>query len=392
MSTSTTVRGLNGETFTLHHATGASLAELKQLIAEHTGIDPALQHVSCGGRTLIDDNEDDAQGCSGEARFRAEDELAALLEQRYNRASSIGAVATGQRTVSSSRPRSRPCGLQNIGGTSCYLNATLQALLTVEQLALPDFYTCFLKRALPKRDGSRFANSNRRWRLARAIAAFVSEVFTSEQAAGAGKEAAATVTQEGLTGLTRCHTPEYIHALLSNGVTGLAGADRFRDGAPADCSECWDLLMRALDDSAGNVALSTEGDVAAARNTGGVRDLFCGAWSSIAGAGERHSDRGPENAFWSLSLLRAGSIYRCLAANGILPVSTPTDTVGPPAKRLKTTSSDWQLLGRASKNDVRTCQHIKALPEYLVLHFKSDPAKRTQRPVTFPVEGLDLSR
>ena len=144
MSTSTTVRGLNGETFTLHHATGASLAELKQLIAEHTGIDPALQHVSCGGRTLIDDNEDDAQGCSGEARFRAEDELAALLEQRYNRASSIGAVATGQRTVSSSRPRSRPCGLQNIGGTSCYLNATLQALLTVEQLALPDFYTCFL--------------------------------------------------------------------------------------------------------------------------------------------------------------------------------------------------------------------------------------------------------
>ena len=37
------------------------------------------------------------------------------------------------------------------------------------------------------------------------------------------------------------------------------------------------------------------------------------------------------------------------------------------------------------------CRHIKRLPEYLVLQFKSDPAKRRQRPVVFPIEGLDLS-
>jgi hypothetical protein len=385
MSTSTTtVRGLDGETFTLYHAPGASLAELKQLIAEHTGIDPAQQHVSRGGRTLVDDNDDDAQGCASAARCRAEDELAASLEQRYSRASSIGAAAIGRGgrwSRSCSRPR--PCGLQNIGGTSCYLNAALQALLTVEQLARPDFYTSFLTRTAPKSDGNRCSSTERRWRLAKAVAAFVAEVSTAEEAA----------EQDVLAGLHRCHTPEYLHALLSNGVTGLAGAERFHNGAPADCSECWDLLMRGLDDSAGNVELSTsERNVAASRNVGGVRDLFCGTWSSIAEAGNRHSDRTSESVFWSLTLLRAGSIFRCLAANGIFPLSTSTSTAGPPAKRPKPTPLGQQPLGSASRNDADAYHRIKVLPEYLMLQFKSDPGKRRQQAVTFPIEGLDLSK
>lgn len=380
MSASTTVRGLDGETFTLRHAPGASLAEIKQLIAERTGIDPAQQHVSRGGRTVVDEG-DAAQRCTSESQRRAEDQLAASLEQRLCRAST-GAVATGRRGVLPSCSRPRPCGLKNIGGTSCYLNAALQALLAVDQLALPDFYTRFLQT-------SSAGAAGRRWRLARAIAAFVTGVSTAADAAGTAEDEDETREIS--------HAPEYLHALLSNGVTGLGGAERFCNGAPADCGECWDLFMRALDDS--DQERSALGGGLAVSSRGGVGELFSGAWSCSAEIEDQHSERETESVFWSLTLLRAGSIYRCFTANGIQPLAGPTHVSGSPIKRPKTDPLGCQS-PRSASTDTATknaeagcdaCRHIKRLPEYLVLQFKSDPAKRRQRPVVFPIEGLDLS-
>ena len=61
MSASTTVRGLDGETFELRHAPGAGLAELKRLIAQQTGIDPSQQNISRGGRAVIDTEEEEEE-------------------------------------------------------------------------------------------------------------------------------------------------------------------------------------------------------------------------------------------------------------------------------------------------------------------------------------------
>ena len=217
----TTVRGLDGKTFTLRHAPDASLAELKQLIAEQTGIDPTQQHVTRCGRTAVDDDGVADRALSTEER-QAEDELAGALQRRYSR--HCVEPLPGPRAKLSRCCCTRPCGLRNIGGTSCYLNAALQTLLAVEQLAQPDFYTSLLQRSKPNGRSKDNRQQMRRSRLARAIAALVTEI--------SGKHIARNTE-------SRTCTPEYLHALLSNGVTGTPGAETFRDGAPADCAECW---------------------------------------------------------------------------------------------------------------------------------------------------------
>jgi hypothetical protein len=229
MSASTTVRGLDGETFELRHAPGAGLAELKRLIAQQTGIDPSQQNISRGGRAVIDTEEEEEEEEDGEddSKHRAKDELAASLERRL--------CCTPVPAQHVARPAAgcceRPCGFENIGGTSCYLNAALQTMLAVEELARPEFYARLLR-------GS--AEGSRRSRLAKAIAALVTMIVGSSSSTSSTSTSSTTPPPaEGaattVAPAAAVHTPAYLHALLSNGATGLASAERFSDGAAADC-------------------------------------------------------------------------------------------------------------------------------------------------------------
>ena len=314
MSEVTLVRGLDGATLELRHAPGASVAEKKRLIARATGIDPALQRLTEGGQTAVDAEQ--------QVPASAEDDaLAASLERRLLPPRGAAPAAP----VSAAEP---PCGLRSLGDT-CYLSAALQVLLTVQPLASTELH--------------RAHDDERHGRLARGFAALA-------RAGGDPAHAAQPL--------------EYLHALLSRGLTGLpTAAAAFGDGA-ASCAECWDLLLRSLHLNGGDA----------------VSALFCSSWQATAG-GEACA---AEQQLWSLVLPRAGALAECLARAGFgAEQPSPTRRETKRRRKRRAGRQDDAQAGR------RCWTH---LPPYLVLHFsQASEAAAAGPPLSFPIQGLDMA-
>ena len=116
--------------------------------------------------------------------------------------------------------------------------------------------------------------------------------------------------------------------------------------------------MRALDlplppPPPGGAAAAPTAPAAAAA---GVRELFCGAWDSTGDLQEREG-----SLFWSLTLLRAGPLHRCFAANGIEPPDSATAKRTKSMQEQEEEEEEEELLSTGTlqlKTRVFACKHI----------------------------------
>jgi hypothetical protein len=125
----TVVRHVDGSVLRIEHAADATLADIKSLIAERTGIDPALQRLSRGGEPVYDTPADSALGKCTRAELRRKDVAYEELWRQYG-----DQTCQQQATSAFQLGRVAPCRMPNPCGTACYANAALQCMLSVSQL------------------------------------------------------------------------------------------------------------------------------------------------------------------------------------------------------------------------------------------------------------------
>lgn len=128
----TVVRHVDGTRVRIEHAEGATIDQLKELIAQRTGIDVAHQRLKRGGEPAegadLVTGHGASEGRSGQSLLRS-DAAAAELDKKFATRGRARPAVLASTTVG----RVAPCRMSSDRG--CYVNAALQCLLSSPELA-----------------------------------------------------------------------------------------------------------------------------------------------------------------------------------------------------------------------------------------------------------------